>query len=151
MKIDEFFPIIKDDLSFLATNKLGWGASNEVKQKVALAALRTLAALGMALSTAVGVSFLFSLPFSPVVSLIQLGVTTLAFSVCYDLFVISKNGTDQMGKVQKVAAQVQGFVANVKDVFDHLVGKKQTGSAPHKPLTTGTIWESVWNKILVNF
>lgn len=148
MKIDEFFPIIKDDLSFLATNKLGWGASNEVKQKVALAALRTLAALGMAIAAAFGVSFIVSLPFSPVVSLIQLGVSALAFSVCYDLFVISKNGSDQMNKVQKVIGKVQGLFW---DTVDLISGKKQAGSGPRQPSTAGTIWESVWNEILVKF
>lgn len=144
MLVESFKTVQQDTIDvFKFVSEKKWKSNlQEQNMKVAFAALRIIAAVGLAISAGVAVSLTFALPVTPILALIKLGVTVLVGSICYDAFIIANNGTAQMDKLKGSWVKAMSLAS---DILDLCAGKKQITSAPRQPLTNGTIWQKYWD------
>ena len=114
----------------------------ESAQKVTLAALRIITTVGMAIAS---LYLLYTLPFYfsyPIGTILKVAIAVTCLLVDRDLFVMSKNATDQMGVVKNALATGKALWQNLKDFASET---KTVDDAPTHPLTENTFFRPFWD------
>jgi hypothetical protein len=106
-------------------------------QRVCLAALRMIAAFGMAVATVVGITACTA---TPVGSIFILATAVALYAVSHDAFVMAVNAEKKA--FSQVTAVAQGIIKDFADVF---MGNKSVNDAPRHPITAGTLFRPLWD------
>lgn len=144
MIIKDFFSTIQKDM-VLIFDKVSGNLTNQTDQdkRVAFACLRIFATMGMGIGILVAASALPRFAPAPVATLFKMGFGALIYAFNHDVFIISKNSTDQLSPLNQVAAAAKSLW---KDLFDIAAGKKNNNIAPNQPLTEDTLFQPLWNE-----
>lgn len=134
--INGFFEIITEDFIKLSNmqGKSADSLSDQEKSKIAHAAMRVLAGLGMVFSALKGVqAFLGN-------HLFKVILYSALYAVTHDIFLISLNSEKALlGKV----------VLEIKALWNYFTemcsGKKSSEDAPSHPYTEGTFFRTMWD------
>lgn len=144
--IQGFSTIIPQDVAQIIDHMKGRGPqTGDQARRVGLAALRMFATLGMALALIIAASSLTIIASAPVgaVLLVALGVTL--YALCHDIFIMSKNETEQMHLVGRTKATVKSLRQDFKDIWQ---GKKSLDDARRFTITQGTLFRPLWETLL---
>jgi hypothetical protein len=139
--IQNFSTIIQQDVVRIfnfATNKLPH--DREQIEKVTLASLRVLGAALMGLGVLAAASAIAAS--TPVGAVLILATAVSVFALGHDIFVMSKNESEQRNPIQWIKKGVKGFV---NDFADLVQGKKDQNDAFRKPNTEGTFLRPIWD------
>lgn len=137
-----FIKTVQDDFDTVFISKER--PSTELNTRVRLAALRLITAVGMAIGSLYllyTLPFYFSHPFGTILK-VAFTVTCMAFE--RDLFVISKNATENLNVFVRAAGEVSN---KFKDLKDKIFGNKEKGEAPSHPITENTIFRTYWDRM----
>lgn len=145
--IDKFFTTVQEDMVLVIDRISGQDAKNgaansEQDKKVALAAIRIFAAFAMGVGIIVGASAVPFLATATVGALFKMAFGVAIYAIFHDLFVMSKNATDQMNAVNAVGAVAKSIFNDVVDLF---TGKKDIKGAPRQPVTENTLFRPLWD------
>lgn len=114
----------------------------EEEKKIFRVAMRQISAVAMLFSAIFAIRSLGKPTF--VATVFSLGVSTLAYAVFHDIFVIHKNVDNNA--FQQAKNVTTSLLATASDVF-----KGNKTSPGHHPLATGTYLKFLWNKVLSDF
>jgi len=144
--INGFFNTVQTDAVLVLNHFKGkLDANQEQDQKVALAAVRLIASLGMLLG---GLTVLTAAPYlaaAPVGALLKMALGAGMYALSHDAFVMAQNTSDQQHVGKVVFAGVKGFIHDIKDLLD---GKKGVNDAARHPVTENTFFRPLWDEII---
>lgn len=141
--IQGFFTTIQEDLVLLGNRLRGkTEPTDENNKKVAFAALRVFATLGMGVGVLIVASVLPSFASEPVGTLFKIAAGAAIYAFNHDVFVMAKNATEQMALLPAVAAVGNSIWEDVVDLFK---GKKEVDDAPRQPVTENTLFRPLWD------
>ena len=145
--IEKFFTTVQEDMVLVIDRISGQETKDEVAnseqdKKVALAAIRIIAAFGMVIGIITGASAIPFLATATVGALFKMTLGAAIYAIFHDLFVMSKNATDQRSAVNAVGAVAKSIFSDVVDLF---TGKKDIKDAPRQPVTENTIFRPLWD------
>ncbi len=149
------FPTIKQDIPkicsyfFGKNGTLDKAQSRARSEEVTRAAVRMIAIFAMAISALTSLTYLPFLASDPVGAVLMLAIKVFFCAICYDIFTITKNKSDQTvpltAPFKKAAAN---FSSTVKDLKDLVTGTKSPDDAPRHSLTENTIFRRIWDIFL---
>lgn len=141
--IPGFFTDIQRDVVLVIDRCTGKIKSDQEQDKrVALAALRIIAAIGMAVAVLLTVSAVAYLPFAPAGSIVQGAFGLMLYATCHDIYIMSKNISEQMNTVNKAVAIGTSILSDIKDLWN---GKKDINDSPRHPMTENTFFRPLWD------
>ena len=141
MIIKDFRSTIQKDMVLIFDQVTG-NLPNQYDQdkRVAFAALRIFATIGMGIGILIAASALPRFAAAPVGTLFKMGFGALIYAFNHDIFVIAKNSTDQLSPLNQVAAAAKSLW---KDLFDIAAGKQNNNFTP---LTEDTLFQPLWDE-----
>lgn len=142
--INGFSAIVQKDIGLMFDAVCGKIESKEENlDKVYQAGIRILAAAGMFAGIVLAAGALPFVVTAPVGGLLIMGLAVGVFALSHDVFVMSKNHTEQKALLKGAKANVKAFA---QDGWDFLKGKKSLTDAPRQPLTENTFLRPLWDK-----
>lgn len=114
--------------------------------KVGHAALRIFGALAMAVGIIFAVGALPYFAAAPVGALLKMAFGASIYALGHDIFVMSKNITDQMKPAKAAVETAKSFISNI---FSYVTGEKDIDDAPSQPVTNGTFFRPLWDEAII--